>query len=74
MFFNIVAAFAEFKADLIRMRTREGMAISRSKAVSRASSRCSRVARKKSSAGCTPAATAPYLVSKFGVKRGTRLF
>jgi len=31
MFFNIVAAFAEFKADFIRMRIREGMAIARSK-------------------------------------------
>ena len=27
MFFNILATFAEFEADLIRMRTREGMAI-----------------------------------------------
>ena len=26
MFFNILATFAEFKADLIRLRTREGMA------------------------------------------------
>ena len=31
MFFNILATFAEFKADLIRMRTREGMAIARSR-------------------------------------------
>ena len=31
MFFNIVATFAEFEADLIRMRTREGMAIARAK-------------------------------------------
>ena len=29
MFFNIVATFAEFEADFIRMRTREGMAIAR---------------------------------------------
>src|SRR5439155_16747411 len=27
MFFNILATFAEFEADLIRLRTREGMAI-----------------------------------------------
>jgi len=27
MFFNILATFAEFEADLIRMRTREGMTI-----------------------------------------------
>ena len=31
MFFNILATFAKFEADLIRMRTREGMAIARAK-------------------------------------------
>ena len=31
MFFNILATFAEFEADLIRIRTREGMAIARDK-------------------------------------------
>jgi DNA invertase Pin-like site-specific DNA recombinase len=31
MFFNILATFAEFESDLIRMRTREGMGISRAK-------------------------------------------
>ena len=31
MFFNILATFAEFEADLIRMRTPEGMAIARAK-------------------------------------------
>ena len=31
MFFNIMATFAEFEADLIRLRTREGMAIARAK-------------------------------------------
>ena len=31
MFFNILATFAEFEGDLIRMRTREGMAIARSR-------------------------------------------
>lgn len=29
MFFNIIATFAEFEVDLLRMRTREGMAIAR---------------------------------------------
>ncbi|MEY8880314.1 recombinase family protein [Donghicola sp. XS_ASV15] len=29
MLFNILATFAEFEGDLIRMRTREGMAIAR---------------------------------------------
>jgi DNA invertase Pin-like site-specific DNA recombinase len=31
MFFNILATFAEFEADLIRLRTREGMNIARAK-------------------------------------------
>jgi len=31
LFFNILATFAEFESDLIRMRTREGMAIARAK-------------------------------------------
>jgi DNA invertase Pin-like site-specific DNA recombinase len=31
LFFNILATFAEFEADLIRMRTREGMAVARDK-------------------------------------------
>jgi DNA invertase Pin-like site-specific DNA recombinase len=31
MFFNILATFAEFESDLIRMRTREGMAVARAK-------------------------------------------
>ena len=31
MFFNILATFAEFEADLSRMRTREGMAIARAR-------------------------------------------
>jgi DNA invertase Pin-like site-specific DNA recombinase len=29
MFFNILATFAEFEVDLLRMRTREGLAIAR---------------------------------------------
>ncbi len=31
MFFNILATFAEFESGLIRMRTREGMAVARAK-------------------------------------------
>ncbi|WP_096787426.1 recombinase family protein [Rhodobacter sp. CZR27] len=31
MFFNVLATFAEFEADLIRARTREGMAIARAR-------------------------------------------
>ena len=31
LFFNILATFPEFEADLIRMRSREGMTIARAK-------------------------------------------
>ena len=31
MFFNILVTFAEFEVDLLRMRTREGMAVARAK-------------------------------------------
>ena len=31
IFFNILATFAEFEVDLLRMRTREGMAVARAK-------------------------------------------
>ena len=31
LFFNILATFAEFEADLARLRTREGMAIARAR-------------------------------------------
>jgi DNA invertase Pin-like site-specific DNA recombinase len=31
MFFNILATFAEFEADLLKLRTREGMAVARAK-------------------------------------------
>ena len=31
MFFNILSTFAEFESDLIRLRTREGMAVARAK-------------------------------------------
>lgn len=31
LFFNILTTFAEFESDLIRMRTREGMAVAKAK-------------------------------------------
>ena len=47
-FFSILATFAEFEADLISMRTREGMAIARAKG---------------NSAACTPRASIPSAIS-----------
>ena len=32
MFFSILATFAEFEADLLKMRTREGIAVAKAKA------------------------------------------
>jgi DNA invertase Pin-like site-specific DNA recombinase len=31
MFYNILATFAEFEVDLLRLRTREGMAVAKAK-------------------------------------------
>ena len=56
MFFNILATFAEFEADLIRLRTREGMAVARAKVSCAASSLSFRSNSKKSCDGCTMAA------------------
>src|SRR3954467_9060569 len=58
MFFNILATFAEFEADLIRLRTREGMAVARARASSRASSPSCPTGSRRSCAACTtPAIT-----------------
>ena len=50
MFFNILATFAEFEADLIRMRTGEGMAIARARGNCAASS----LNRPQTAAGTLP--------------------
>ena len=58
MFFSILATFAEFEADLIRMRTREGMAIARAKGKLKGKRPSSLTNSKKSCGGCTtPAST-----------------
>src|SRR5712664_3068866 len=47
LFFNILATFAEFEVDLIRLRTREGMAMARAMGKLRGK-------RHKISDGCVP--------------------
>lgn len=53
MFFNVLATFAEFESELIRLRTREGMAIARGQREScGGSSQNYQINNKKSFAGC----------------------
>ena len=63
MFFNILAAFAEFESDLIRMRTREGMAIVRVGGNCAASSPNSLIGNSGNSAACTTPASIPSAIS-----------
>lgn len=53
MFFNILATFAEFEADLIKMRTREGIAVTAPKASYVARSQNYRPSSNGNYAGCT---------------------
>ena len=59
MFFNILATFAEFEVDLLRMRTREGMAVARAKG--RLKGRRPKLSTKQQTefAVCTAPATTP---------------
>ena len=57
MVFNILATFAEFEADLNRMRTREGMAIARSKGKLRCKQPKQSEKQQKSWGDCTPPVT-----------------
>src|SRR6185437_16376869 len=59
MFFNILATFAEFEVDLLRMRTREGMAVARAKASCMASSRSCPPGSSASWPGWPPPASTP---------------
>ena len=59
MFFNILAAFAEFEADLIRMRTRKGMAVARTKGKLQGKQPKLSKNNNRNSAACTPPASIP---------------
>lgn len=73
MFFNILATFAEFEADLIRMRTREGMAIARAKGKLRGKQ--PKLSEKQQRELCRMLATGDYSISDlaevFSVSRPT---
>ena len=73
MFFNILATFAEFEADLIRMRTREGMAIARAKGKLRGKQ--PKLSEKQQRELCRMHATGDYsigdLAEVFAVSRPT---
>ena len=73
MFFNILATFAEFEADLIRMRTREGMAIARAKGKLRGKQ--PKLSEKQQKELCRMHATGEYsigdLAEVFAVSRPT---
>ena len=64
MFFNIVATFAEFEADLLKMRTREGMAIAKAKGKMRGKKPKLTEKNKKSFGKCTKPATDPISIAR----------
>jgi DNA invertase Pin-like site-specific DNA recombinase len=73
MFFNILATFAEFEVDLLRLRTREGMAVARAKGKLRGTQpkltgrQQAELARMHATGGYTIA----ELMEVFGVGRAT---
>ncbi len=73
MFFNILATFAEFEVDLIRMRTREGMAMARAKGKLRGKQ--PKLSVKQQRELCRMRATGEYSISDlaelFSVSRPT---
>lgn len=73
MFFNILATFAEFESDLIRMRTREGMAIAKAKGKLRGKQ--PKLSDKQQKELCLMHATGEYSISDlsevFAVSRQT---
>jgi DNA invertase Pin-like site-specific DNA recombinase len=73
LFFNILATFAEFEVDLIRMRTREGMAIARAKG--KLKGKLPKLSAKQQKELCRMHATGEYSISDlaelFSVSRPT---
>ncbi|MDC9615509.1 recombinase family protein [Xenorhabdus khoisanae] len=73
MFFNIMATFAEFEVDLIRLRTKEGMAIARAKGKLRGKQ--PKLSNKQQKALCRMHSTGEYSISDlaelFSVSRPT---
>ena len=71
IFFKILATFAEFESDLIRMRTREGMAIARAKCELRGKQ--PKLSQKQQKELCRMPATGEYstcdLAEVFAVSR-----
>ncbi len=73
MFFNILATFAEFEADLIRLRTREGMKIARAKG--RLRGKQPKLSEKQQKELCRMHGTGQYTISDlaelFSISRPT---
>ena len=63
LFFNILGTFAEFETDLIRMRTREGMAIARARGKLRGKQPKLSEHSSGNSAACMPRASIPSAIS-----------
>jgi DNA invertase Pin-like site-specific DNA recombinase len=59
VFFNILATFAEFEVDLLKLRTREGMAVAGPRASSRASHRSCRPGSRPSWSACAAPVSTP---------------
>lgn len=73
MMFNMLATFAEFEADLIRMRTREGMAVAKAKGRLRGKKPKLSSTQEKHLVELWQAGehTSAELASEFGVARST---
>ena len=73
MFFNILATFAEFEVDLLRMRTREGMAVAR--ATGRLKGRAPKLSARQQRELARMHATGDYTIAElaelFSVSRPT---